>query len=263
MLRFPKPAVRPPAIAILTFAVVVLAAALTPANAIAQEVTPQPTRLIPINNVNWVSAQKLAENVCSAARTAWQQSERNSTMPCVSVDVVDGNLAVSASETVLARIEELITELNKLPETHEFQIVVLSASATGGIDTAIPSNVQSALEDVRSFLPYTGFSVLGTGWLRTSREGRTTLSGESGLQATLGFRSKTDATSPILVEDFSIFRTEPREVVSDGTVTMQMGRVNMLQSTFTIDPGESVVVGTSKLNGDETAVVVLLTAVRD
>ena len=35
------------------------------------------------------------------------------------------------------------------------------------------------------------------------------------------------------------------------------------QTTFTIEVGETVVVGTSKLNGDDSALVVLLTAVRN
>ncbi len=37
----------------------------------------------------------------------------------------------------------------------------------------------------------------------------------------------------------------------------------ILQTTFAINPGETVVVGTSKLNGGDTAMVVLLTVVRN
>jgi hypothetical protein len=45
--------------------------------------------------------------------------------------------------------------------------------------------------------------------------------------------------------------------------SVQRVRRSVLQTTFTIEPGETTVVGTSARDGQEGAVVVLLTAVRD
>ena len=49
----------------------------------------------------------------------------------------------------------------------------------------------------------------------------------------------------------------------EGGYTSESRNQSILQTTFTISPGETVVVGTSKLNGDDTAMVVLLTVVRN
>ena len=66
----------------------------------------------------------------------------------------------------------------------------------------------------------------------------------------------------MLIEDFRVFQNKEVSVRVDGNVNTQYRRSGTLQTSFTINPGETVVVGTSKLNGDDSAVVVLLTAVQ-
>lgn len=249
------------------FITVALMCLLPAAVAAAQGQAGLPTELIKVTNVSLSSAYTLADNVCdNGGWTMFQgddgtvDSKRN----CLGISYLDkeSTLAVTATPHVIARIRALLAEFDRLPETRSFQIVVLSADRSGGSPVDVPDNVRQALEDVREFLPYTGFSVLGSGWLRTSGYGETTLPGPMELSVELEFRPTTDPSAPLLIEQFTVYRHTRVNVPAEGGYTQLMGHV-VLQTTFTISPGETVVVGTSKLNGDDTAMVVLLTAVRN
>ena len=214
------------------------------------------TELIKVTNVSLDSAFTLAQGVCQAAMR---------TDGCADVSYLEDErtLAVTATDLVIARIRGLLAEFDRLPETRSFQIVVLSADRSGSGSVDVPDNVSQALEDVRTFLPYTGFSVLGTGWLRTSAHGETTLPGPMELGVLLSFRPTTDSTAPLLIERFIVNRRTTVNVPVEGGYAPETRTQRILQTTFTINPGETVVVGTSKLNGDDTAMVVLLTVVRN
>lgn len=220
------------------------------------DVSAMSTELIKVTNVSLDSAFTLAQGVCQAAMR---------TDGCADVRYLEDErmLAVTATDLVIARIRGLLAEFDRLPETRSFQIVVLSADRSGGGSVDVPDNVSQALEDVRAFLPYTGFSVLGTGWLRTSSYGSTTLPGPMELSVSLTFRPTTDPTAPLLIEGFSLNRRTTVSVPVEGGYASEFRNQTILQTTFTISPGETVVVGTSKLNGDDTAMVVLLTVVRN
>lgn len=242
------------------WAVVLLGALLVaavPRAATAQEGAAFPTELIRVSNANLGSAASLARSVCQAAA---ESEQRN----CFNVESLpaDNMLAVTAAPEVIGRIRTLLAEIDKAPETRSFQIVVLAADRSGRGTDEVPENVRQALADVRDFLPYTGFSVIGTGWLRTSEYGEASLPGATDLNAALRFSPNPDLNAPLLIQ-FSLFRLVPTNVANEGVVTVQMRRHDVVQSTFTIDRGETVVVGTSKLDGGDTAMVVLLTAVQN
>jgi hypothetical protein len=258
-------------ILVLAAATTVFAGLLPAARAAAQEDLLRPTELIKITNVSLESAFTLAEGVCRSAgqsRVATDE-ERNPGMPsivsnCADVRYLEDErmIAVTATPEVIARVRALLAEFDRTPETRAFHIIVLSASSEGAIAADVPQSARAALEDVSDFLPFTGFTVLGTGWIRTSSQGRTTLAGASELIAELAFRPTTDPTAPLLIENFEVYQFKQVSMTVDGNVTTQFMRTGSLETTFTISPGETVVVGTSKLNGDDSAVVVLLTAVQ-
>ena len=83
------------------------------------------------------------------------------------------------------------------------------------------------------------------------------------LEVQLSFRPTTDPNAPLLIERFNVRRRTTVNVPVEGGYVPETRSTNILQTTFTINPGETVVVGTSKLNGDDTAMVVLLTVVRN
>ncbi len=252
----------------LSLVAVVLALLVPAGTARAQDVADRPTALIKVTNASLESAYTLAQGVCRGAGVSQVVMDNGNTSMepnCFDVSYLEDErmLAVTATPDVIERIRLLLTEFDRMPETRSFHIIVLSASSEGGIADDVPASARTALEDVRDFLPFSGFSVLGSGWIRTSSQGRTTLAGAVEFIAELAFRPTTDAAAPLLIEEFSVYQNKLVSMTVDGNPTSQYMRAGRLESTFTISPGETVVVGTSKLNGDESAVVVLLTAVQN
>ncbi|MGD8331113.1 MAG: hypothetical protein PVJ49_16915, partial [Acidobacteriota bacterium] len=196
-------------------ALAIIAAVLAlavPGNAAAQDQPEMATELIKVTNVSLDSAHQLALGVCRSA-------ERE----CGDIRYLEDErmLAVSATPEVIARIRALLAEFDRLPVTRSFQIVVLAANRSGSPSADVPSNVERALADVRDFLPYTGYSVVGSGWLRTSAYGTTTLPGGEEFIAELRFRPNTDPTAPLLIEDFSVFRRVAVNVATESGTTTQ------------------------------------------
>lgn len=227
------------------------------ATAAAQEPqVPLTTELIRVTNASLGSAYQLAIGVCNSVRAD---------NACSDVQALEAEnlLSVSATPPVIARIRSLLAEFDRPPETRSFQIIVLAADRSGSTSPEVPANVQEALQDVRDFLPYDGFRLIGSGWLRTSEYASTTLPGSEEFIAELRFRPTTDPDASVLVEEFTIYRIVPVSRLVDGATTTDYTQRNVVQSTFTITRGQTVVVGTSKLNGDDTAAVVLLTAIQD
>lgn len=240
--------------ALITVAILAIPRPVTAQQEQAQTVT----ELIKVTNVSLNSAEELTQGLCSAAA-------RRDPPDCTDVRRLsrESMLAVTATPEVIARIRTMLAELDRQPLTLSFQIVVLSADKSGSGSAGIPANVRQALEDIRDFLPYTGFSLLGTGWIRTSGDGNTTIPGSLNLNAGLAFRPTTDPAAEIMIDRFYIQRLVGPTYTPSGDVATAADWQNVLSSTFTIAPGETVVVGTSKLDGDDTAVIVLLTAVQN
>jgi hypothetical protein len=236
--------------------------------AVAQGESVRPTELIKITNVSLESAYTLARGVCSGAgisRVETADGDSGRVPNCIDISFLEEErmLAVTATPEVIARVRVLLAEFDRMPETRAFHIIVLSASPQGIMSPEVPESARAALEDVSDFLPFKGFAVLGSGWIRTSSQGRTTLAGTVEFIAELAFRPTTDATAPLLIEEFNVFQSKLTTMTVDGAPTQQYRRSGTLETTFTITPGETVVVGTSKLNGDDSAVIVLLTAVQN
>ena len=70
-------------------------------------------------------------------------------------------------------------------------------------------------------------------------------------EARISFRTHRQAEKPLIMEGFALTRTTRDE---SGPHERRI-----LDTTFSMQVGETLVVGTSKLNGDDRALVVLLT----
>lgn len=150
------------------------------------------------------------------------------------------------------------------PRNQNLQILLLSAalkpSTTAGPE--IPENAQKALNDLKKFLPFKSYQLVDGAWL-SATEGRSAqarLAGSSGAayKVELRFRSAGDTEPPTLFVDG--FRLEQEMVVQmkDGP---QFGGRRLIDTSFSVKEGETIVVGTSKADGADGALVVLLTAV--
>jgi hypothetical protein len=247
--------------------VVALVVAL-PGTAAAQDQENATTRLYPIHNVRVDSAYTLAQSICeeafSLARNAGDGDNGQRFICQVVAMSRNRTLAVSATPELHARIAGMLVEFDRMPETKAFHIIVLSAGTmTTDQDLDIPDGARRPLSDSAEFMPYSSFEVLGSGLLRTSSQAQTTLPGPMEFSVGIVFRPISEPQAPILIEAFEISQVIPAAYSPSGEVTRDAYSRQVLETTFTIEPGETVVVGTSKLEGNDAAVIVLLTAIQN
>lgn len=247
--------------------VVTLVVAL-PGTAAAQDRENAATKLYPIHNVRVGSAYTLAQSICeeafTLARNAGDGDNGRGFICQVVAMQAERSLAVSATPELHARIARMLAEFDRMPETKAFHIIVLSAGTmTTDQDLDIPDGARRALSDFAEFMPYSSFEVLGSGLLRTSRRAQTTLPGPVEFSVGIVFRPVSEPQAPILIEEFEISQEIQATYTPSGEVARDAFSRQVLQTTFTIAPGETVVVGTSKLEGDDDAIIVLLTAIRN
>lgn len=155
--------------------------------------------------------------------------------------------------------------------TYTFQVVLLVAETNGpAVTEGIPPSAQKALVNLREFLPYKSYRLLDLAWLRTMRAASATLAGPAGATYRVGlsFHPADGPGERLLIDGFSVTEMPfaPVEDVTfhskDVSVTPRAPRApqDLLHSTFGMELGETVVVGTSKLDGPNKALVVLLSA---
>jgi len=138
-----------------------------------------------------------------------------------------------------------------------FNLVLLVAEPQGAIPTeGLSAQARKALLDVREFLPYKGFRVIDAQWVSGTGQGTSRISGrlrapENGVyDFILNLRPRQDEPSR-LVLGVAITLISPMTAVSSQRV--------ILDTSFNMRPDETVVAGTSYLQGDQ-ALVLLLTA---
>ncbi|HUP43148.1 MAG TPA: hypothetical protein VM599_08065 [Thermoanaerobaculia bacterium] len=155
-----------------------------------------------------------------------------------------------------------------------FHVTLVAASKTGGgaAQGNLPKGVAKALDDIKDFLPYQSYRVVDSALVRASREAHPRLQGPDGwsYQADILFREapQEGGVRSFLVEHFELSRMPrmadlERMVAGDrpGRAVAPLAPEPNLTASFRIAKGETVVVGSSRLDGGDDALIVLLTAV--
>lgn len=180
-----------------------------------------------------------------------------------------GYLEVSAEPVVHERIARALAQRDAAPLTQSFQLLLLAASTKAGPGTPeVPASAQKALSDLKDFLPFKSYQLLDSAWLRTTQD-RVTEGRVMGQQGTaygvrLRFRSTGDDS---LFVDFFDLKEEaatpkpPSKDQEGQPVAAPRAAQDLISTTFGLKKGETIVVGTSKVDGTDEALVVLLTAV--
>jgi len=139
--------------------------------------------------------------------------------------------------------------------SYSFQAVLLLAdNQTPGSLEGVPANAQAAMRDAAKFLPYKSYRLLDLAWVRTSFKGDSRVAGPDGasyLMQVVVDPHESDGTR-VVVNEFNLIELLPNGVPRPTP---------LLRTTFSMAPGETVVVGTSRLDGPNKALVVLLTAI--
>jgi hypothetical protein len=186
------------------------------------------------------------DNAMALAFQACGDDER-----CVVESMGSQGLLLKAIPQVHAEYEKLLSERDMPPATQEFRVILLRADQSGNMPE-VSADAGAALEDLRGMLPYTGFEMIDSGWIRTSGAGSTTLgeAGSFGVQLFFEGDPRQDGT---LLMQFELAHSQvfwenlggengaiPRAHLTDPK--------SVLSSQFGINVGETVVVGTSRTN---------------
>lgn len=195
------------------------------------------------------------------------RSIRTNVIRLLSVVLVAIALAVPASaqsQPGRAQPQEL--------QSYLFQVALLIADREGSSDlAALPKNTRKAIADIQDFLPFSSYTLLDVSVIRSNAHGRGLINGPNGEDYQIEFDFRTDSESgQLMIHSFTL-----REKGEDVTPTASTGGDgeshnyapkaardrNLVASSFSVLPGETIVVGSSKLEGGSTALVVLLTAI--
>jgi len=172
-------------------------------------------------------------------------------------------LEVGAEPAVQEKVARALAKADVSPGTQRFQLLLLSATLrAGGSGPEIPANAEKALAELRKFLPFKSYQVVDAAWLSATEgeaaQGRLAGSGGGAYSVTLRFRGAADPGAPSLFIDAFELQQNVVLPTKDGP---HYDKLRLIQTTFSLKEGETVVVGTSKADGGDGALVVLLTAI--
>ena len=177
-----------------------------------------------------------------------------------------------------------------IPGLRGFSVVLAQGDlkASSAANENVPPAAAKALADLKDFLPYKSYKLLDTQWTMGSGRISGRLKGPDGKEYSIEVTTRKGAAAdaPVSVSRFIIRETGPFAAGDARTLTFTRGSrsgattqteavnqgsaknfaffngmgPNIIDTSFSMTLGETVVVGTSRLQGD-TALVVLLTAV--
>lgn len=154
-------------------------------------------------------------------------------------------------------------------ETRLIQIVLVEATTSGGLDiSTLPENVRPAIDDIRRFLPFKGFHLLDTTLLRSNGRGQALMRGPGQTEYLVAFMFRGGASveklmiDELIVEDRTFQPPPAAPTGRSGLAEAPAPRApsSVLRTSFAAEPGKTVVVGSSRLDGGDKALIVLFTA---
>jgi hypothetical protein len=192
-------------------------------------------------------------DIHTAETLAWDQCpDKNA---CVVMGAVNANnhgsvLTIRADSETHAKLARVLAERDSAPQTQVFHLVLLGAGnkLVGPAPTLAPG-AQKALDDLKGFLPFKSYRTVDTALIRVTRndvaQARVAGLGPGGYKVALRFWSGGPDGKKLTIDGFSL----------------DDDKGDIIQTSFAMDIGETVVVGTSSITGSEEALVAILTAV--
>lgn len=172
----------------------------------------------------------------------------------------------------------IVTALSDtLPATRLFQVVLIEAATSESLmPDGIPQSAMRALDDMKDFLPYKGYRLLDSALVRTADSASTSLKGHDGSRFEVDLivsDSDGEGDPDLFFRRFAIRMVPGHGRVPQPPVESSGGAPasgeppvappapkTIISTSFGMNIGETVIVGSSRLNGDERALVALVTA---
>lgn len=148
-----------------------------------------------------------------------------------------------------------------ITDTQLFHVVLLRASRSGADDTeGLPKAAMKALDDLREFLPFKHYRLLDSELVRMAQ-------GIGGQVAMAPYQVKfayERSGEKLAISAFSVMPEQPTprpSSIHESSRIAPQAIKPLIATAFQMDRGETIVVGSSRIAGDE-ALIVLLTAVK-
>ena len=193
-------------------------------------------------------------DVHTAETLAWEQCpDKNA---CVVMGAVNTNnrgsvLTVRADSETHAKLARVLAERDSAPQTQVFHLVLLAAgNKPNGPAPTLAAGAQKALDDLKGFLPFKSYRIVDTALIRVTRDdvAQARIAGlfSNTYEVAMRFRTAGPDGKKLFIDGFGIDDEKNNDLI---------------QTSFAMDVGETVVVGTSSVGGSEEALVAILTAV--
>jgi hypothetical protein len=191
-----------------------------------------------------------------------RENRRNTLLPTIglALTLLLGASQAGAQSGVAAGQEENPSYL--------FQVALLVGSQDGSSSLAdLPQNARKAIEDIQGFLSFKSYRLIDVAILRSNGMGRSTVNGPEGQDYEVRFHFFTDsATRKLIMRSFKLSRqiqSPPTRLsgLDTGEAPPAPADRDLISTSFSVDANETIVVGSSKLDGNGKALIVLLTAI--
>jgi hypothetical protein len=202
--------------------------------------------------VGYLSRYQLRYMDVHAAETlAWDQCPKKDACRISGIANSRGaTLEVTASAEIHARLARVFAEHDAAPPSQTFQLVILAAgNKPNGPVPALTPGAQKALDDIKGFLPFKHYRVLDTVFLRVTQ-------GEVAQAQVAGLLGNTYE----LIVRFQAGGLEGKQLFLNSFILKEGKDENLISTSFSMNAGETVVVGTSAAPPSEEALVAILTA---
>lgn len=193
----------------------------------------------------------------------WEICDEEGDARCMVLNAEGDELVVRADLAVQRRMARLIAERDVLPASQRLQIHLLSASpGTAALPERLEGEPRRALEDLAAVLGPRRFTLLDSASIETTDMATTHLAGPGGvvLVAQLRVSEVTGIENDELHVVVRLSLPGGQPAAAEHAVTVRPG--DLLQTSLSLRASETVVVGTSRLNGGDEGLVLLLTALR-
>jgi len=141
-----------------------------------------------------------------------------------------------------------------------FQVILLRGTTTGNSEiVGLPKNAEKAIRDMRDFLPFKSYRLLDSALLRVQDLGKARLSGIPPQQYEVRVAYRAMPNGKLSIWEFKIVAMKlPGATPLPAGVAPEAEHA-VIDTSFTVDLGETIVVGSSRLGGEQ-ALIVLFTA---
>ncbi len=172
-------------------------------------------------------------------------------------------LTITDTPEIVEKMLEVIRELDAPPVDLIFTVDIIMGSRK-----EIPDKVDKDLmsdplvKELKKLLNYTSFKRIDTSFIRV-QDGRTAEQRVGGhnldLQLYMRPRYIKDSGSETIQVELGMRQTQKREVFTpDGKAVPSSTSINLLETSLTLKSGDRTVVGVSKLNGGDNALILIL-----